>query len=282
MDISDKIIAFATISLDNTCKIYDEDSRGSHVEAILKVTESLKMEVSGCVVGAFIISYMESLNHTRADEDVMNTFVELYRSVEDVSEDIRELERQIEWDATKIGYGEVVNVIKLAAQYCAMMRGTKDGNYSILDRLKMATNVIEDPRILRKGYADALGEVCQEQRLVKALLALYEGLTGKGEFRRDILNSTFDQFEGDMIKVEKLCCRLLQLFFTGLCVLMTYEQLVRGVYFADHLESNIFHKKKHDIAAVIEQILQIQKLPDAKTEESDPDKFRSSMTMVFK
>ncbi len=252
-EVDAKVLTFAITTLQDACKIVNPDSQKCLVNLLNKAISSLKEPLCGCAVGAVIISYMEELEPDKQHETLMERFCELLECLENASGDIKNMEKQINWQSAILKYSEVVNLIKLAAQYCAFMKNNKI--YSVVDRIKIATHVIEDPRTLKQGYAESLKEICQGQKMTTALLALYEGITGKDEFGKDILSSMYEDVGGDLHIIEQLCCRLIQLFLMGLCVQMAYEMMMRGAPYAENLENTMFQKRKEEICMTLENIV---------------------------
>ncbi len=254
-EVNDQILRFAISTLHNGCTIYDRASQISLTNTLYNAITSVKVCVCGSAVAAVILSYMEELVPNQLHETVMEQVCQLYGFIENVTDDVKELERQIKWEATNIKYPEVVELIKMSLQYCALMKSNQDERISVFDRIKVVTHVMEDPRTIKRGYGECLRDICKGQKLTTALLALYDGITGNGEFNTDILNSFYEDVGGDKKKIEKMCCRLVQLFLAGLCAQMTYEMMMRGGYYAENIENSMFQKKKENIGLAIKNII---------------------------
>ncbi len=253
--ISENSLMLAKSVLENLSNIYGSNAVRSLKCTLSVAAQSIKENFCGNIVGSVITSYLHSVSPCKLHETVMDIFCQLYESVDNINDDIKQLEKIIKWEATNIKYSEVVHVIKLSSQYCALIKNSKR-SLTKVQRLKIVTTVADDPRrSIKQGYAKSIKEVCHAQKLTTALLALYDGITGKGEFSQDILSSINHTVNGDRHQINKLGCRLLQLFTLGLCVLMVYERLTKGVEFAENLEKHMFQKKKEDVAKVIQTLV---------------------------
>ena len=161
------------------------------------------------LVGA-VIGLIQAFLPDKEFEAIMHQFELLHQEIQHVRDDIKELEKTIKWEATKLQYAEVVSRIELAMEFTKYIGQSKD------DETK------------RKDYQERLEELCGDESVLLAIQTLINGLTGRGEFRNDILQSFYEHSWGDRPKLARLGGRLVQLVCGGLMAQMTYETLKRG------------------------------------------------------
>ncbi len=227
---------------------------GRHIDKLVmsRATQVIKQDMFGTAVASVILGYMENLNPTEQQEEVMIKMCQLFPSIECLEEDVR----QVKWasEAMKMEFVHALEVIRLASQHCVLMKNSRKNKYTFLERVKIGLNMVEDPRVIREDCAKALQEVSQGQRLTAALLSLCDGLIGHGNFTNDIvrmLHDRYDSTEDGRRQMWMILCRITHVFVIGLSVLMTNEQLIRDCKYTRNLENDMFRKRKHLVAEKI-------------------------------
>ena len=185
-----------------------------------KVTGTLKklLDVGGhlseltgsfALVGA-AIGLIQAFLPDEEFKAIMHQFELLHQEIQNVRDDIKELEKMIKWEDTKLQYAEVVNRIEQAVELCKFIGQNKH----------------DDTKT--KHFQARLKEQCENESLLLALRTLIKGLTGRGVLQDNILQSFYDYSWGDRPKLVKLGGQLVQLVCGGLVAEMAYESLVRG------------------------------------------------------
>ncbi len=124
--------------------------------------------------GAGIVLNMSA----KADDKAVAQLNKIFEEIRDVRNDIRQLERSMEWATSRIQYADICTMIVTGVDFCQQIQC-------------MAEN-----ESLKHDYEERLKELCSNQRLTLAMSTLLDGITGQGDFRVDILQLIYIQSNG--------------------------------------------------------------------------------------
>ena len=184
--------------------------------------------------GAGIVLNMSA----KADDKAVAQLNKIFEEIRDVRNDIRQLERSMEWATSRIQYADICTMIVTGVDFCQQIQC-------------MAEN-----ESLKHDYEERLKELCSNQRLTLAMSTLLDGITGQGDFRVDILQLIYIQSNGSRPVVMRMAGRFVQLLTGGMITLLTYETLVRGKQSAKQLEEAIYADRLKEAEQCYKQVIQ--------------------------
>ncbi len=162
----------------------------------------------------------------------------IYKEIQEVRNDIKELERTMKWETTRIQYADICTMIVTGMKICNQIRSNA-GNDSV-----------------KHDYEERLKELCSNQRFMLAMNILLDGITGKGDFRIDLMQLIYEQADGSRPDVMRMAGRLLQLLTGGITTLLTYETLMRGQQSAKQFEAAMYADRMKEVEQCYKEVIQ--------------------------
>ena len=223
-------MAEPTEAVENTAKnvlsLLTEVGKKDAVKKLLEVSKSLgsgAFSLAGAVKG-LIQAFLPDQQFIA----IMHQFELLHKEIQQVRDDIKELEKTIKWESTKLQYAKVVSQIELAMELCKHIGCNKPDSAT------------------RKDYEERLVGLCGDESMLLAIRVLLSGITGDGEFRNSIFETFYEHSWGDRPKTAKIGGRLIQLVCGGLMAQMTFETIKRGKQGADEI-AEMFRGRLDDV-----------------------------------
>ena len=198
------------------------------IKTLLDAASKLSAFSSSFAVVGAIIGLIEAFLPDKQFEAIMHQFELLHKEIQQVRDDIKELEKTIKWESTKLQYADVVSRIDLGMEFCKQIGRNK-----------------HDPTT-RQHYEERLVELCGDESMLLAIRVLLNGVTGGGEFRNNIFETFYEHSWGDRPKTAKIGGRIIQLVSGGLMAQMTFETLQRGKEGADEI-AEMFRGRLDDV-----------------------------------
>ena len=162
----------------------------------------------------------------------------IYEEIRKVRNDIKELEQTMKWETTRIQYADICTMIATGMKICKKIQSNAgDGS-------------------VRHDYEERLKELCSNQRFMLAMNILLDGITGKGDFRIDLLQLIYEQTDGSRPDVMRMAGRLLQLLTGGMTTLLTYETLIRGRQSAKQFEADMYADRMKEVEQCYKKVIQ--------------------------
>ncbi len=162
----------------------------------------------------------------------------IYEEIQEVRNEIKELERTMKWENTKIQYAGICNDIITGMKLCEQIQSNA-GNDS-----------------LKHDYEERLKEFCLNKQLMSTINMLLDGMTGEGFFSVDLLQLIYQQTDGSRPDVMRMAGRLLQLLTGGMTTLLTYETLVRGRQKAKQFEAAMYADRMKEVEQCYKRVIQ--------------------------
>ena len=161
----------------------------------------------------------------------------IYEEICEVRNDIKELEKSIKWETTRIQYADICTMIVTGIEFCKQIQSNA-GNGSV-----------------KKVHEERLKELCKNQQFTLAMNALFDGIIG-GDFRPDLLGFIYEQTDGSRPDVMRMAGRLLQLLTGGMTTLLTYETLMRGRQEAKQFEAAMYADRMKKVEKRYKEVIQ--------------------------
>ena len=162
----------------------------------------------------------------------------IYEEIQEVRNDIKELERTMKWETTRIQYADICTMIVTGMKICNQIQSNA-GNDSV-----------------KHDYEERLKQLCSNQRFILAMSILFDGITGKGDFRIDLLQLIYEQTDGSRPDIMRMAGRILQLLTGGMTTLLTYETLRRGRRSAMQFEADMYADRMKEVEQCYKKVIQ--------------------------
>ncbi len=200
-------------------------------ETLMKCLLIIKGGKYFCEVAGIVLNLL-------VDDQVAAQLNKIYEEIRGVRNDIRELEQSMKWETTRIQYADICTMIVTGMGFCIQIQSNA-GNDS-----------------LKHDYEERLKELCSNQRFTLAMNTLLDGITGKGDFRVDILQLIYEQTSGSRPGVMRMAGRLVQLLSGGMTTLLTYETLMRGRQSAEELAVAMYADRLQEAEQCYKNVIQ--------------------------
>lgn len=170
----------------------------------------LRNGANGLLFVGSVLSIAEAFLPDEKHEAIMREFTKLHERVDQVRDDIKFLEKTVEWESTELSYTESVSRIEQAMLFVSKM--TEARKESDQDKMEY--------------YQDKLKGL-DTHELLRVVDDLHDGVIGQGGFgSKPILSRIYSKTGGDRVKLRKLSGRLLQLLTGGITSLMVVESMI--------------------------------------------------------